>query len=83
MKFKVTAIAAIALLAVSCKKDYTCSCTDTTTGGGEISTDVYTYQVKEATKDQAAAACNEATIVSTYSFGGNTYTTESTCTMTK
>lgn len=83
MKTKLFFVAAISVLTVSCTKDYSCSCTYTSTSisGTETSTD--TYQVNEATKDQAAAACNEATIVDTYDWQGETVTTTQNCSLTK
>lgn len=51
---KIAPIAALALLAVaftSCKKDYTCSCSDSTGDKQEI-------EIKDAKKKDAKAACD-------------------------
>ena len=74
MKKSIFAIALGCLALVSCKKDYSCACTDTDVYNG--STDVYTYnyKVEGATKKQAQAACNEATI--TYVDGSDSYKTK-------
>ena len=69
---KKTAILSIALMALSfasCKKDWTCSCTDAT--GGEI------RKFSKITKNQARAHCQSAT--TTYNGGSNT----ETCVLTK
>ena len=54
---KVLLIAAVAGLSmVSCKKDYTCTCTVTDNG----QTTTYTYQLKDVKKKDAKASCNNA-----------------------
>jgi hypothetical protein len=62
------------LALASCKKDYSCSCTDTDTVDGETETYAYAYKVEGATKKQAQAACNEATV--TYLDGADSYKTK-------
>lgn len=82
-KIALLSLAAGAMFFASCTKDYTCTCTDVTTatvlGSTVTTTTTDTYQVKEATSDQAAAACNEATIVTT----GTDWTSERTCSLSK
>ena len=52
---KVLLIAAVAGLSmVSCKKDYTCTCTVTYNG----QTETYTYQMKDVKKKDAKSSCN-------------------------
>ena len=54
----------------SCKKDYSCSCTNTdkdVSQGGVTTVTIENYTIEEATKDQAQAACNEAKITYQYS----------------
>ncbi len=72
MKKSIFAFALIGTALVSCKKDYSCTCTDSGVnyydsdfdGDDEAHpySDTYTYQVEGATKTQAVAACNEATV---------------------
>ncbi len=77
---KLLLLAPVALLALaSCKKDYSCNCTDTTSYDGITEIDVYTYSIEGASKDQAVAACNEATI--TYSEAG--YSQKQECKLSK
>lgn len=96
MKKVIYPVAAIVLIATSCKKDYSCTCetvtTSTTTNslGSEttVSTSSETYQVLEAKTHQAQAACNEATVTTTnsYNVGVGTSVTnvnEKTCNLTK
>lgn len=55
---------------MSCKKDYSCTCTHTDKDVGEGGTTTVTvenYTIEDATKDQARAACNEAKITYQYS----------------
>ncbi len=55
---------------LSCKKDYSCSCTNTDTDvgqGGVTTVTIENYTIEDATKDQARAACNEAKITYQYS----------------
>lgn len=53
-KITLLAIAALAISFASCKKDYTCTCTTSYTGGGSgTSTTVH----KGVTKGQAKASC--------------------------
>lgn len=74
---------------VSCKKDYSCTCTETGTyyidmdGDGIPDPSSYSntsnFKIKEANKTQANAACNEATIKE--QDGQDTY--ERTCDLSK
>jgi len=60
----------------SCKKDRTCTCTDTSTMPGSTpSTRVVTYT--DAKKGDARAACLSGS--RTYDFGGTSYVYTSTC----
>ena len=55
---------------MSCKKDYSCQCTNTDKDvgvGGVTTITVENYTIEDATKDQARAACNEAKITYQYS----------------
>ena len=96
MKKIIIPVIAIGLFAVSCKKDYSCTCTTiyTTTvsepgEADEVSTNTNsdTYKVNEAKPHQAQAACNEATVTTenSYDVGQSTYTNknETTCVLTK
>lgn len=49
----------------ACKKDYSCSCTETEIYDGETYIYTYNYTVKDASKKQAQSACNEAKITQT------------------
>ena len=54
---KVLLVAAVACFTlVSCKKDYTCTCTVTSNG----TTQTYTYPLKDVKKKDAKSACNNA-----------------------
>jgi hypothetical protein len=80
MKKLIYIIPALGLLAVSCTKDYSCTCTSTTTSAGEVQTFVDKYEISEASSKQAKLACNEATIIETgTNWLDETYTTETTC----
>lgn len=60
----------MSVILISCKKDYSCSCTNTDkdVGEGGITTvTIENYTIEDATKDQARAACNEAKITYQYS----------------
>jgi hypothetical protein len=77
---KVIILSAVATLGlVSCKKDYTCKCTDKEVFNGEVDLDEWTFQVLGANSTQAQAACNEATI----KVEETNYTVERTCELTK
>jgi len=52
-KLTILAIAALAMSFASCKKDYTCKCTYTWTGGSGTSTEI----IKGVSKKQAQANC--------------------------
>lgn len=72
MKKLIFVFAFLGIALVSCKKDYSCSCTesglsyyDSDSDGVEEAHPIaytYNYQIEGATKTQAMAACNEATI---------------------
>lgn len=73
-------IAAVAVVTLaSCKKDYSCTCTETEIEDGSTSVFTSTYQIEEASKKQAEIACNEATIK--YVEGQDSYTVK--CDLTK
>lgn len=73
MKKLIFPIAAVALLSfASCKKDHTCTCTDTSTEPGYVST-TQTYTITDARKGDARVNCLTTSHVS------NTYTYTSTC----
>ncbi|MCE9540251.1 MAG: hypothetical protein K8R85_13695 [Bacteroidetes bacterium] len=60
----------------SCKKDHTCTCTTTSTvPGSTANTDVYT--IIDSKKGDAKKRCIDNT--STFTFGGVSYTSTSTC----
>jgi hypothetical protein len=79
MKKFIFPLAVITLTLVSCKKDYSCTCTETDVYNGETDVSTYSYKVEGATKKQAQAACNEATIIETD--GSDSYTVK--CDLTK
>jgi len=55
-KISIIAIAALALGFASCKKDYTCKCTNTPTGG---TASVNTYVLKGVSKGTAKTLCHD------------------------
>lgn len=61
-------ITLISTTLISCKKDYSCTCTNTDKDVGQGTTNVTidNYTIEDATKDQARAACNEAKITYQY-----------------
>lgn len=66
--------------AVSCTKDYSCTCTTITTSGGQATTQIQKFDIQDASTKQAKLACNEATVIYTgTTWGGGTYTQETTC----
>lgn len=82
---KILAIAVLGTLAMaSCSKDYSCTCTydSTTTGGGNSTSNTSTnsYEVNEASSDEATAACNGASVVTrdTNEISGTQYITVNT-----
>ena len=69
-----------ALVMVSCKKTYSCSCQETETDSdGSVNISVNKFTV-EGTKDQAKTACNEGTVHYDYGFNSSS---EIKCTLTK
>lgn len=76
---KVLLVAAVAGLAmVSCKKDYVCECTTTSTIPG-YTTSTSKSTVVEVSKGRAKAGC--ATTSSESTFGGSTYVTTRECSL--
>ena len=65
----------------SCTADYECKCESKTTILGQTFTTTDEFEVEGATRFQAQAACNEATIKDVDS-NGNT-TSETTCELNK
>ena len=69
------AIAFLGIISLtSCKKDYSCTCTETDVWDGETEVYIYNYKVEGASKKEAQAACNEATIK--YVDGTDSFTTK-------
>ena len=62
MKKIILPIAILGLVSLSCKKDYSCTCTYTSTYDGTTETEIEVFTIEEASKSQARAACNEATL---------------------
>ncbi len=83
MKKVIIAVAALATLSlVSCKKDWSCSCVSTTSGGGAtITGDAQVVTHKEIKKGAATANCHDWETTETS--GGTTYTTTTDCTLSK
>jgi hypothetical protein len=74
MKKLILPIAAIALLSfASCKKDHTCTCTDSSDAPGYVAGDPQITTYTEAKKADARAACMSYSVVS------NNYTYTTTC----
>lgn len=74
----------IALLTVgalaSCKKDYVCTCTTTTTSGGTVSTDENTYNLNQVTKKYVESSEECASYDRQYtSSSGDISTTKEEC----
>lgn len=74
MKKIIFALPVFLMVLASCKKDYSCSCTDTDTYNGTTEVTTYSYKVEGATKKQAQAACNEAKV--SYVDGADSYETQ-------
>ncbi|MBW7868799.1 MAG: hypothetical protein H3C31_10780 [Brumimicrobium sp.] len=63
MKKKNLFIALFSTMALlSCKKDYSCTCTVKYVDSGSVYTEETNLTIEGANKTQAIAACNEATI---------------------
>jgi hypothetical protein len=80
-KITLLAVTAIAVLSMSsCRKDRTCTCTDTTSSGGTSSpSSTTTVVVKKSTKSAAAGGpCWSGTNTGTNTYGGTTVTTVDT-----
>ena len=83
-KILILSLAVVAL--ASCKKDYTCACTETDTDVSAGTTDVYTSEVtiKEVSKKTVESAYDCVSYNSTSVDDlGDTYTTKVDCTITK
>lgn len=72
-KYIFISILAVVSLA-SCKKDYSCTCTQTYTQDGQVDTYILTSSIAGATKAEATAACNESTLNYTDTEDGYNYT---------
>jgi hypothetical protein len=72
-------VIAAALSISSCTADYDCKCTNKSTIGSVSFENTSEYTVEGATRFQAQAACNEATVKET----GNTGSSETKCELTK
>lgn len=75
-KITLFAIAAVAISFASCKKDYTCTCTSSSTAPGST-TSTMEYTIIKAKKGDAKKMCVKTT--SDFTAGGNTYTNTSDC----
>lgn len=75
-KITLLAIAFLALSFASCKKDYVCSCTSSSTVPGSTA-DTYEYTIVGAKKGDAKKMCIKTTSDDTY--GGTTYTSTRDC----
>lgn len=76
---KVLLVAAVAGLAmVSCKKDYVCECTNSSTIPGST-TSTSKRTIVEVSKGRAKAGC--ATTSSDFTVGGSTYVSTSECSL--
>ena len=78
----------MSMILTSCKKDYSCSCTNTDKDvgvGGVTTVTVDNYTIENATKAQAQSACNEAKITYQYSVPNSPSigTYETVCTLSK
>jgi len=62
------------LFSTSCKKDFTCSCTETSSNSS--SANIQEITIKDARKTHAKAACVSREYTSTYSGTVYTYTCE-------
>ena len=84
---KVLFVAALGMLTLaSCKKDYTCACTETETDVSAGTTDVYTSEVtiKDVSKKTVESSSECVSYDETYvDEDGDTYTYTVDCTITK
>lgn len=81
---KTTSIFSIALLAliiISCKKDYTCECTTTNATGNNTGSSSSTSVITKTKESNAKKICSSSDDVFTYSAGSSTavYTSVKTC----
>ncbi|MGZ3902350.1 MAG: hypothetical protein ACXVC6_01555 [Bacteroidia bacterium] len=75
-KLTFIAVGMIALAATSCKKDRTCTCTESDSSG----TTTHTIVVKNATKKSVkSGACYSGNL--SFNFGGSSYTGTRSCTI--
>jgi hypothetical protein len=75
-KLSILSIALVALSFASCKKDRTCTCTQTDNSPG-ATVDSYTVVYKKITKGNAKAACMSLNVTP----DGQPYTETRTCTL--
>ncbi|MDP2385060.1 MAG: hypothetical protein Q8M29_01695 [Bacteroidota bacterium] len=84
---KITLLVAVAAMFVfaSCKKDYSCSCTSTSSLAGSTADPAHVTVHKDVKKVQAGAACHNTESAESYTSGGTTtnYTVTTTCTLSK
>ena len=74
---KILLIAAVAgFVMASCKKDYVCECTSTSTAPNSTTT-TYKYNILDASKKQAKANCFKTS--SDFTIGSTTYTDTDDC----
>ncbi len=66
MKILTFLLVVFAFTITSCKKDYTCTCTETTNYGGSTSVYVSNFKIESATKRQASFECSEAEVTINY-----------------
>jgi hypothetical protein len=59
---KYTLVGLLFISLAACKKDYSCSCTETYTNNGSTSVETYTKNISGATKNEAIGLCNESVI---------------------
>jgi branched-subunit amino acid transport protein AzlD len=56
--FPIMAIAVVGILFTSCKKDYTCTCTETDNSSTPATTATVTFSLGKQTKSKATDMCN-------------------------
>ena len=79
-KITLLAVAALAISFASCRKDHTCTCTETITSGSTTDTFVTTSKAKSTKKD-GKAWCEDAPKTATETYNGTAVTggTPATC----
>lgn len=81
-KISILAVAAVAVLSMtSCKKDRTCTCSETSTSGGTTSAASTTTVVVNKSTKNAANGGNCASYTKTQTISGTTVTDNVTCTL--